>query len=623
MKKILLCMFVIAFSINLISKVNNKNSNNSQTPQVKKSLHYTGQKIQHILNPDKTDSEAKFIMDVTAKRVDSISTITDNGNLLYRFNYNQFGKVLTFNLYRKEGASQINMRQGKYTYNAEGKNTSETRETWSNDSWKMEYRYTYTYNAAGLMDTLTYEEVNGAALVYNGRLIYNYNSKGLVIIVLEQSWSNGQWVNVQRDRTDYYPDGKIYMYYHDKWENGAWRNQTIQTSLYNDWGAEVSYFEENTYSNGSKYFLRGTFSYNSEKKAVERYFEESSDSVWAARERMSFVYEKNPSKIISTDSLWTNSKLVYLNRVEQIYDLNDRLLNNINSEWNLGKWNYTSREFYSYNQLGNILTYSQDEYADSTWSLYRSETYGYDAAEELLTTFKGYWWDNGQQLSWDGYLSIKIDNDVFKYFSIYGKEISIWYKTVPVPVELTSFSGKDKEGSVELNWQTATETNNKGFDIERKADSGEWQKIGTVQGNGTTTKKSEYIFIDGNPALGKLFYRLRQIDFDGSEKYSPEVEISTVTVHSYSLSQNYPNPFNPLTVISYSIPTESKVNIKIYNLMGQLVNELVNGTKNEGAYEIRFDASAYSSGIYFYTINADALNGCDSYTSTRKMILIK
>jgi hypothetical protein len=188
-----------------------------------------------------------------------------------------------------------------------------------------------------------------------------------------------------------------------------------------------------------------------------------------------------------------------------------------------------------------------------------------------------------------------------------------------IPVELTSFTAIAKDDNVLLNWITSTETNNMGFDIERrstKSNSG-WQKLGFINGKGTTTEKYNYSFVDKNPAEGKSFYRLRQIDFDGTSKIYNSVEVDFETVKEYSLSQNYPNPFNPSTEINYTLTKSGNVTLKVYNLLGSEIATLVNGFMEAGKHSVKFDANDITSGIYFYTIKAD------NFTSTRKMILMK
>jgi Secretion system C-terminal sorting domain len=186
-----------------------------------------------------------------------------------------------------------------------------------------------------------------------------------------------------------------------------------------------------------------------------------------------------------------------------------------------------------------------------------------------------------------------------------------------VPVELSSFTASVSNSVVNLNWSTATETNNSGFAVERKTQSSTWQQIGFVKGNGTTTQKSSYSFKDDITTSAKYYYRLKQVDFDGSINYSNIAEVDVNTISEFSLNQNYPNPFNPSTSISFTIPEQSQVKLTIYNMLGEKVVELVNEVKNAGKYDIKFTGNNLSSGTYIYRLEAG------SFISTRKMILLK
>ncbi|MBN8547040.1 MAG: T9SS type A sorting domain-containing protein [Ignavibacteria bacterium] len=186
-----------------------------------------------------------------------------------------------------------------------------------------------------------------------------------------------------------------------------------------------------------------------------------------------------------------------------------------------------------------------------------------------------------------------------------------------VPVELSSFTASSSNGSVVLDWSTATETNNKGFEIERKAAGTEYSSVAFVAGNGTSTNVHNYNFTDANLQAGKYTYRLKQIDLDGTSSYSKEVEVDVAQVNSFALDQNYPNPFNPTTSISYRIPEASNVVIKVYDVMGTEVATLVNGKQEAGNHSIAFDAAKLSSGSYIYTIKAG------NFTTSKKMILMK
>ena len=170
-----------------------------------------------------------------------------------------------------------------------------------------------------------------------------------------------------------------------------------------------------------------------------------------------------------------------------------------------------------------------------------------------------------------------------------------------------------------MSWITATELNNYGFQIERRnSESNEWTNIGFVNGNGSSTETQYYSFSDNSVPVGKYFYRLKQLDFSGSFEYSSEVEVTILEVlNDFTLNQNYPNPFNPSTKISFSIPQNGFTTLKVYDVLGNEVANIIEGELSEGSYDIQFNASGLSSGIYFYSLTSG------EFTKTMKMILSK
>ncbi len=190
------------------------------------------------------------------------------------------------------------------------------------------------------------------------------------------------------------------------------------------------------------------------------------------------------------------------------------------------------------------------------------------------------------------------------------------------PVEMTSFTANVNEGNVSLNWSTATETNNKGFDVQRRSENGQYETIAFVDGNGTSTEKHNYSYVDTKLASGNYTYRLKQVDFDGKFAYSKEVNANVELPAVYSLEQNYPNPFNPSTQINFSLAVDSRVSLKVFDVLGRQVAELVNNNLTAGQHNINFNASNLSSGVYFYRLEAKGVNG-KNFTSIKKMILTK
>jgi hypothetical protein len=186
---------------------------------------------------------------------------------------------------------------------------------------------------------------------------------------------------------------------------------------------------------------------------------------------------------------------------------------------------------------------------------------------------------------------------------------------------LTSFTAKASENSVELSWITATETNNQGFEVQR-SNGGEFEPIAFVNGNGTTTEVHAYSYTDRNIKDGSYSYRLKQVDFDGTFEYSNVAEVNVTAPAVYTLEQNYPNPFNPSTTINFRLAVDSKVSLKVFDVLGQEVATLLNGNFVAGSHTVNFNASSLNSGVYMYRIEATGNDGTN-FTSVKKMILTK
>jgi hypothetical protein len=189
-----------------------------------------------------------------------------------------------------------------------------------------------------------------------------------------------------------------------------------------------------------------------------------------------------------------------------------------------------------------------------------------------------------------------------------------------MPVELVSFTSTVERNNVRLKWTTNNEVNNKGFNVERtfKANTENWIDAGFINGNGNINVPVNYEFVDKNIPAGNYKYRLKQIDYNGNFEYhNLSAEVIVGTPSKFELSQNYPNPFNPTTNISFGMPVNSKVTIKIYDISGREIITLLNDTKAAGYYTVMFDASGLSSGVYFYKIQTEG------FSDIKRMLLVK
>lgn len=223
--------------------------------------------------------------------------------------------------------------------------------------------------------------------------------------------------------------------------------------------------------------------------------------------------------------------------------------------------------------------------------------------EETLAAFAGYNnsnWTNPTELVEFQDLSTNVGNSA-------------------LPVELTSFTASISNDRVILEWKTATEVNNYGFEIERSSDesSGVWDKIGFVEGHGNSYSPKDYLFVDTQPLNAENSYRLKQLDTDGAYEYSDEIAVEYSVIEKTELYQNHPNPFNPTTTITFSLREPTRVNLTIYNAIGQKIADLLNRQMAAGEHSVEFNASGLATGFYLYRIDTP------NFSKTMKMILLR
>ncbi len=186
-----------------------------------------------------------------------------------------------------------------------------------------------------------------------------------------------------------------------------------------------------------------------------------------------------------------------------------------------------------------------------------------------------------------------------------------------LPVELHSFGAIRNNDKVILNWQTDTEINNLGFEIQ-KQNGDTWEKVGFVNGKGNSNVKNEYSFTDINKSIEKTAYRLKQIDTDGHFSFSEIVYSEGFLINlDYKLYQNYPNPFNPSTTIKYQIPNDGLVTIKLYDILGNEIKTLVKEQKTKGQYTYKFESTNLAAGVYIYSLESGY------FSESKKMIVLK
>ncbi len=322
--------------------------------------------------------------------------------------------------------------------------------------------------------------------------------------------------------------------------------------------------------------------------------------------------------------------------------------------WTMGSWaNIRSYDAHSGSNSamfasGDYITSNHNLNVLSLWIIVNDDMFsnyntyvdlvGYDSGGNLITTQRYYpddfnSWDF-VQINLSGFSNINKlvinydDNSGMGMVAVEIDDIS-FDDLGSLPVELESFYANTTDGKVKLKWQTATEVNNYGFELKgyqsiSNQSSVNWEKVGFVNGHGNSNSVKQYSYIDNTITNGNYSYRLKQIDNSGQYEYSKVVEVSFTKPTGFSLEQNYPNPFNPATTIKYEIPAspnlpkgEASVQLRVYDILGKQVATLVNNNQQPGNYEVNFNASNLSSGVYFYKLTAG------SFVQTKKMILTK
>ncbi len=174
-----------------------------------------------------------------------------------------------------------------------------------------------------------------------------------------------------------------------------------------------------------------------------------------------------------------------------------------------------------------------------------------------------------------------------------------------VPVELVSFNAVVNGTDVSLNWATASETNNAGFEVQ--VQNGEdWNVLGFVEGHGTTTEAQTYGYTVGDMAVGTHTFRLKQIDFDGAFEYSDELEVTVETPGTHLITRAYPNPFNPQSRFTLAVAQEQHVTAELYNTLGRRVAVLFNGTVEANQSQlVTIDGADLASGTYIVRLNGE------------------
>jgi len=236
----------------------------------------------------------------------------------------------------------------------------------------------------------------------------------------------------------------------------------------------------------------------------------------------------------------------------------------------------------------------------------------------LIQNIKNVWHiDMGQCLALDyhnKFLNFTVSDDSIQVRTYYPDgqlhdQFSLMPRNLSNPVELAHFSYRVKKDRVNLFWQTTMESTNYGFEVQKSVDQFNFDPIGFVSGHGTTEQPKKYKFTDHVQTPGCYYYRLKQIDYDGSFRFSTALEVTVTKIKFFRLAPNYPNPFNQETMIQYELDREAVISLNIFNLKGERTNVLVNSLENAGTHYVIWNGTddagnKLPSGIYLCKLSA-------------------
>lgn len=293
---------------------------------------------------------------------------------------------------------------------------------------------------------------------------------------------------------------------------------------------------------------------------------------------------------------------------------------------------------YRSSDFGNTFQLANNGLTQTSVFAIASTTFGYVYAGILggggifRSTNNG---DNWSQLS-NGLTNgdvraIAVTNNGHVFVGTFGA--GVFRSDQPIPVELTQFLAYYNSEKVTLKWQTASETNNLGFEILRSQtgteETTEWETIGFIKGKGNSSEINNYSFDDKNLNSTRYWYRIKQIDLDGSYKLTNKIYVDIPTVKVFSVSQNYPNPFNSGTKIRWQVSVAGKTSIRIFNTLGEEIAKVYEQENIPGFYDYSIDFNQIdnhlSTGIYFYKIDfiKNSENESKVFSELRKLIYLK
>lgn len=488
---------------------------------------------------------------------------------------------------------------------------SQIVEEWDGGSWAGQFRVIQTFDEGNVVENVTQGRENGAwvnvsrtvntyddsdrlveaemelwdesagAFEKQSRTTNTYNN-GNIAQVLVESWDGSDWQNAGQTLNSYDGDDNLVEVLEQIWTGGSWQIQTRTQNTYDGDGRLTETIVQQFGINQSR--TTNTYSGNNLVETVEQTWDIPTND-WENESRTLYEdFDGNAFPMTVTEQIWNSNTGSWENDTRDLNTFNGTsLTETITQVWDGSMFNDSSRTAINYD--GTLIDEVVEETWDgSDWVNANRTAISYDTMDRVTAILSQ---------SWGGSAWENEDRTRYSYDDI-------------LPVELTAFTATRADEAAQLRWTTASETNNAGFEVERRVGhGGAFTQIGFVEGKGTTSEAQHYRFTDDQVPFEavRVTYRLRQVDFDGTHAYSPMVELNLRAPERLALHANYPNPFRSQTTIRYELPQAGPAQLAVYNILGQQVAQLLNGQQPAGRGEVMLQ-SALPSGVYFLRLEA-------------------
>ena len=444
---------------------------------------------------------------------------------------------------------------------------------------------------AYLVDTATVYAAYDTTII---RYIYSYNDSGLVVSELSNQWLNGQWANLGSSTVTWEPGNNQFVVSSSMWHNGQWVNFLLATYTLDAFNPNAHLISVltliDTLQNGQwENYLRELNTYNTNGKELTQLGQMWFNGQWYAYSSDTSAYDANGNQITNIQENWNNGQVVQFNSDTCTYDASGHKLTDLNvNNYNPSQVS-RSLDTYTYDQNGNKISDLYQAWDNGQWVNFMLNTYTYDASGHQIADSSDIW---GSQWIFTNYET----------------------KTYDGSGHLLTDSSKEWSGSQYILTQLLTNTYDANGNLLSSAKEA-WNGLGLAPfdnnveipdgpNNGLMTNYYGYKVL--------LSYELADIFVFTSVPAG-----KSGIPQTFSLAQNYPNPFNPSTTISFSLPSQSFVSLKVFDIVGREVATIVSEEMPAGAYTRQWNAAKMSSGIYFYRLQAG------SYTQTKKLVLLK